>query len=265
MSARRGLEGGVARRAILFDLFDTLVCLDRSRLPEVHVNGRTIRSTGGRLHEVFRPFAPGVELGEFVAALLWSWQEAERLRNVNHREVPAPERFALLFRRLGLEPSMLAPEAVKMLLLTHMKELSRAVVVPAHHGPMLRELRGRYRLAVVSNFDYTPTAHYILEREGIADVFETIIVSDEIGWRKPEPVIFETALRRLRVEAAEALFVGDRADIDVAGAQGVGMAAVWINRDGVELPDDAPAPEFEIRDLRELAEILRIQDGPAWI
>ena len=58
--------------------------------------------------------------------------------------------------------------------------------------------------------------------------------------------------------------MGDRADIDVAGAQGVGMQAVWINRDAVALPEGAPAPEHEIRDLRELPGLLAPDDaGPA--
>ena len=83
-------------------------------------------------------------------------------------------------------------------------------------------------------------------------------MSDEVGWRKPKPVIFETALRRLGVSAGEALFVGDRADIDVVGAQGVGMAAAWINRDAAELPPGLQPPEFEIRDLNELRAILGI-------
>ena len=78
-------------RAVLFDLFDTLVWLDRNRLPEVRVNGKTIRSTAGHLHAAFRPFAPGVEIGSFVDALMWSWQEAERLRHETHREVAARE------------------------------------------------------------------------------------------------------------------------------------------------------------------------------
>ena len=41
-------------RAVLFDLFDTLVIFYRNRLPEVHVNGRVIRSTAGELHRAFR-------------------------------------------------------------------------------------------------------------------------------------------------------------------------------------------------------------------
>ena len=52
----------MTREAVLFDLFDTLVLFDRSRLPEVRANGKTMRSTAGHLHQAFRPFAPGLEL-----------------------------------------------------------------------------------------------------------------------------------------------------------------------------------------------------------
>jgi HAD superfamily hydrolase (TIGR01549 family) len=248
----------VSYRAVLFDLFDTLVWFDRERLPELSVNGKVIRSTAGHLHEAFRPYAPGVELPAFVDALQWSWQEAERMRGESHREVAAPERLRLLVGRLGLDASMLAPEAVPLLLSTHMRELSKAVVFPPHHASVLDRLRRRHRLAVVSNFDYTPTARGILEREGIVHLFETVVVSDEVGWRKPRPVIFEIALRRLGVSAAEALYVGDRADLDVVGAQGVGMDAAWINRDAAALPEGIDPPRFEIRDLEELTRILGI-------
>src|SRR5262249_46457872 len=157
--------------------FDTLVLLDRDRLPELEVAGKTIRSTAGHLHEAFRPFAPHVELPHFVDALQWSWKEAEQLRSETHREVAAPERIHLLIARLGLEAWALSAEAVPTLLTTHMRELSKAVVFPSHHSRLLNDLRRRYRLAVVSNFDYTPTARGVLEREGIIDLFETVVVS----------------------------------------------------------------------------------------
>ena len=168
-------------RAVLFDLFDTLVHFDRDRLPLIHVNGRSVRSTAGHLHDVFRPHAPDVDLPRFVDALLWSWQEAERLRAVDHREVPASRRFELLFQHLGLEPGVIAPEAVELLLQTHGRELSKASEFPPHHGPLLRRLARDYRLAVVSNFDYTPTARRILDAAGITELLGTIIVSDESG------------------------------------------------------------------------------------
>ena len=224
-------------QAVLFDLFDTLVLFHRERLPEIHVNGRTVHSTAGLLHAAFRPFAPHVELPAFMDALFWSWQEAERIRSEAHREVSAPERFGMLFGRLELEPSV---EARDLLLATHMRELSRVVECPGHHVPLLKALRERYRLAVVSNFDYSPTCLAILEREGIAD-------------------LFETALDRMKaLRPAEALFVGDRADIDVIGARAVGMPTAWINREAERLPTDIQPPDYEIRDLADLRAILRI-------
>ena len=98
-------------RAVLFDLFDTLVLFHRDRLPEISVNGRTMRSTAGQLHAAFRDYAPAVELPAFVDALFWSWQEAERIRAEAHQEVTAPQRFDLLFGRLGFSPGQLPPEA----------------------------------------------------------------------------------------------------------------------------------------------------------
>jgi HAD superfamily hydrolase (TIGR01509 family) len=246
--------------AILFDLFDTLVLLDRSRLPEIHINGKPRRTTAGHLHQAFAPYAPGLSLEDFVEALFWSWQEAERIRGEAYREVTAPERFALMFGRLGLDQGQLPAEALQLLLATHMRELSKAVVFPEHHRGLLHGLRQQHRLAVVSNFDYTPTARHVLEREGVADLFDSIVISDEVGWRKPKPVIFERALQRLGITPGEALFVGDRADIDVVGARGVGMRSAWINREAAALPEGMAPPEYEIRDLAELRSILRI-DG----
>ena len=84
--------------AIFFDLFDTLVRFDRERLPQVEIAGRTVRTTAGHLHPILRRWAPDVTLEAFHQALLESWQEAERRRADDHREVAAPERFANLFR-----------------------------------------------------------------------------------------------------------------------------------------------------------------------
>jgi FMN phosphatase YigB (HAD superfamily) len=234
----------VTPSAVLFDLFDTLVLLDRSRLPEVHVNGKARRTTAGYLHRAFQPFAPGLSLEDFVDALFWSWQEAERLRGESHREVTAPERFGMMFGRLGLGQGMVPPEALQMLLATHMRELSKAVVFPDHHGDLLRGLAKSHKLAVVSNFDYTPMAWHVLEREAVADLFETVVVSDAVGWRKPKPVIFELALQRMG-QLPMTLFVGDRADIDVARLGGAwlrpGSTATAAPTRGVR------APGFEIR------------------
>lgn len=248
----------MAYRAVLFDLFDTLVRFDRERLPEVRVDGRVVRSTAGHLHPILASVAPQVTLDALYAALIESWKEAERQRAIDHREVAAPERFAHLFRCLALDPGVWSTDVLQRLLDTHRRELSRAAEFPPHHRALLQALAGRYRLAVVSNFDYTPTAIGILETAGVAHLFDTIVVSDTFGWRKPARSIFDEALRRVGTPPGEALFIGDRVDIDVAGAQAAGMHAVWINPDREALPPGLAAPEYEIRDLDELRWILAV-------
>lgn len=249
-------------RAILFDLFDTLVRLDRNRMPIVQIGGREIRSTVGRLHAVMQASVPHVTLEALHGAMAESWREAERLRAIDHREVAAPERFAHLFRCLSLDPARYRPGLVTELIETHRSELAKAVAFPAHHAALLRELRGRHRLAVVSNFDYTPTALAILGEAGIVELFETIVVSDAVGWRKPKAVIFHEALDRMRLGVGDALFVGDRADIDVAGAVALGMDVAWLNPDAEALPPGLASPTYELRDLVDLRTVLGSASGP---
>jgi 2-haloacid dehalogenase len=245
-------------RAVLFDLFDTLVRFDRERMPEIQINGKLVRSSAGMLHGILQTQAPEIGLEACYEALGASWREAERLRALDHREVSALDRFANFFRQLGLDESALPAGFGRALIDAHRGALGRAAEFPAHHGPLLRRLAKRYRLAVVSNFDYTPTALDILGRAGVVELFDTIVVSDEVGWRKPRRDIFDVALARLDVPADASLFVGDRADMDVLGAQQIGMDAAWINRDREPLPSGVAPPTYEIRDLGELGPILGV-------
>ena len=245
--------------AIFFDLFDTLVRFDRARLPQIEIDGRTVRSTAGCLHALLQPHAPSVNLAQCYEALAASWKEAERLRAIDHREVGAPERFRDFFGRLALEQATLPPDLASVLIEAHKAELSKAATFPPHHGSLLRRLARHYRLAVVSNFDYTPTAVGILKAAGVLDVFAAVIVSDAVGWRKPRPDIFRTALAATGANAARTLFVGDRADIDVEGAHRAGMDAAWLNPARDPLPEGIAPPEYEIRDLADLESILSLK------
>jgi FMN phosphatase YigB (HAD superfamily) len=229
------------------------VSFDRERLPTIEVRGKMIRSTAGRLYELLRAHAPAVTLPACYDALLASWQEAERQRAIDHREVSAPERFRDFFTRLALEP---APAVAQAMIDAHRSALAAAATFPAHYGPLLRRLARTHRLAVVSNFDYSPTALAILDAAGVRDLFAAIVVSDQVGWRKPRPDIFHHALEAAGADPARTLFVGDKAELDVAGAQRVGMDAAWINPGREALPEGVHPPEYEIRDLAELEPIV---------
>ena len=70
-------------RAVMFDLFDTLVHFDPDRLPTVEVGGRTVRSSAGRLHAILTGHAPDVSLQACYDALRASWELRFRRRAKN--------------------------------------------------------------------------------------------------------------------------------------------------------------------------------------
>lgn len=94
----------------------------------------------------------------------------------------------------------------------------------------------------------------------IGDLFSFILVSEEEGSWKPDPVIFRRALELGKAQPEEAVFVGDSPDHDIAGAHAAGLTSVWVNRRGRAWPG-GPAPNYEISDLRELISLLGFESG----
>lgn len=88
----------------------------------------------------------------------------------------------------------------------------------------LERIRREYAIAVISNSDGRIDA--MLQCCGIVDCFQSITDSGNVGYEKPHPVIFDAALREMRAEAAESLYVGDVYSIDYVGARQAGMQAV---------------------------------------
>ncbi len=113
-------------------------------------------------------------------------------------------------------------------------------VVPPEVPKALDALRGRYRLAVVSNANGTVKDK--LRRVGLADYFDVILDSHEEGVEKPDPRIFRIALERLGARAEETVHVGDFYHIDVVGARAAGIRAVLLDPGGAH--GDKPVPRI---------------------
>ncbi len=85
-------------------------------------------------------------------------------------------------------------------------------------------------------------------------LFDAEVFSAAVGLRKPDPRIYRIALEQLGVEAADAMFVGDGANDELAGAERVGLTAVGVASPTGELPDDWDG--LRIRELPELLQLL---------
>ena len=112
-------------------------------------------------------------------------------------------------------------------------------------------------MAVLSNFG--THLHDILRRFDLADCFEFIIVSADVGLAKPDPRIFDLVVARANRPRQRLLYVGDHIGDDIEGARGAGLDAVLVDR-----PDrqgDALCPR--IRSLLELVDYVRPPTRPA--
>jgi len=87
---------------------------------------------------------------------------------------------------------------------------------------VLKKLSASYRLGVISN-GYADTQRPRLAAAGLTGYFEAIVVSGEVGWAKPDPRIFAHALGQMSVTPSAALYVGDSASHDLAGALAAGV------------------------------------------
>ena len=103
---------------------------------------------------------------------------------------------------------------------------------------VLEQLRARFELAIVSNFD--GRLRVILERLGISKYFRHVFVSSEIGADKPDPEIFRRALTFLDLQPGEVLHVGDDPERDWRAATAAGLPIFKLDREKNSLRDLLP-------------------------
>ena len=117
---------------------------------------------------------------------------------------------------------------------------------------MLRQLRKRYRLGVVTNgIDRVQRSR--LAASGLAPLFDTIVTSQSCGFAKPDPRILHVALDAMGVSPRHAVYVGDDPATDGTAARAAGVRFVWMDRGQ---PTRGRRPVRRVESLRELAELL---------
>ncbi|MGH0028217.1 MAG: HAD family hydrolase [Myxococcota bacterium] len=243
-------------RAVVFDLFDTLVDLRAEDLSTERFEGRTIPASARQTHALVAE-GHAVDFAAFQQAMLDGMHALHESHLAHDREVTTFERMRDALARLGIDDDALAERMSS----AHMGVLKSVVRAPDHHASVLDALRERVRVGLCSNFSHSQTAHQVLAEAGFDARLDAVVVSDAFGLRKPRREIFLETTGRLGVAPEETLHVGDSLRADVGGGAAAGLRTVWITR-RVRDPEKSlaehqgPAPDHRVADLAELLPLL---------
>jgi len=171
----------------------------------------------------------------------------------SNEEVRIDEEIRALFQSLGKK---LNDEELKLAVASWYEPFAEHAAPRPETGEVLKTLKERgFALGLVSN---TAWPKWVIEGEiqrfGLADMFNVVELSSEIGVRKPSPIIFEAALKKAAAAPDQSVFVGDSLKMDISGARYVGMRTVYLNVSGEA--DDAGLADAEISSLAELPSII---------
>lgn len=160
-----------------------------------------------------------------------------------------------VFQRYGIDlPDVL----VEKLNGVYKSMLDDAVTILPSVKKTLQTLHARgYHLGMVSNGDTEELSTHL---DGAADLFQTVVTSEEFGVYKPHRRIFDETLQKMGVEKETAAYVGDTITSDVSGAKNAGLTAIWYNKKERK-PKPGIRPDFEIRDMAEILEIVELREG----
>lgn len=152
-------------------------------------------------------------------------------------------RFRRFFRQYGIaaDAEAAADRFVELL-------GQQAILLP-HAEEVARQIAAARPLVLLTN-GISRVQRARLARSPLKDVTADMIVSEEVGFAKPHPGLFNFALNKLGWNRREALMIGDGATSDIAGANAAGIDACWLNPRGLPMPRGVHA-EYVVRDLRD--------------
>lgn len=237
-------------RAILFDVNSTLVDIETDE-------GRAeIYETISRFliyHGISWP--PGT-LQERYFQVIAEQRQASR-ETYPEFDAVAAWRVVLREGRVIAPPqsSALQHQLPQVLTTLHRTLAHKRLVLYPDVRPVLDALRPRFALGVVTD---AQSAYAVPELRvvGLADLFATIVVSGDYGYRKPDPRLFATALAALQVRPEQALYVGNDMYCDIFGAQQAGLRAVFFATQYGKKAYRQVVPDYTIQRFADLPAVV---------
>jgi putative hydrolase of the HAD superfamily len=202
--------------AIGFDLFDTLVTLENLGFEDAME--RLIRELHGQgFPVVAETFVP-----------IYRQTASDFMSRAREEGKETHNRFwnSTALQQLGFEVTPDDTRIAQVVDAYFSAFLDHAVLLP-NTLSTLHILKRHYRLGLLSNFTHPPVVYQLLKRFELDDVLDIQLVSGDLGYRKPKPLVFDILAEQFGVPHAQIAFVGDNLQADIQGAKRVGFWPIY--------------------------------------
>ncbi|HLG35458.1 MAG TPA: YjjG family noncanonical pyrimidine nucleotidase [Bacteroidia bacterium] len=225
---------------IFFDLDDTLWDFKRNSAESLH-----------ELYSHFNLKNVGVDSPEYFIRVyqernMMMWEQY-RLGAID-KETLRSKRFELTFWDMGIDAALVPKQMPEY----YLSVLAAKHYLYPHAIEILEYLKEKYFLHIITN-GFAEVQYIKLNSSRINRFFRHLIISDEIGVKKPDIKIFHHALDKAGAKAEESIMIGDGLDVDIAGARNAGMDQVFFNPENLEHNHEVT---YEIKSLSELKNFL---------
>jgi putative hydrolase of the HAD superfamily len=231
-------------RAIIFDFIGTLA----------DVKNYSLEASKMKLYRAIANAGFDVDAEKFLEAYSHAHEKYRAVRYQELVEVTNSIWISDALNKLGFETN---PEdahmktAVNVFFQDYLNSLARRPCTKK----LLNKASTEYKVGLVSNFTYAPVIYAGLRKLDLNRFFEAVLVSEDVGWRKPHKKIFQEALIRLGATAQETVYVGDSPLEDIKGAKALGMKAVFVPSQFYSLQDlceSRQKPDIVVKSICEL-------------
>ncbi|MCB8980814.1 MAG: HAD family hydrolase [Ardenticatenaceae bacterium] len=244
-------------RAVLFDMDDTLIDWSGAQGDVTTIEIRHLKNVYDHLTRQNHKLPPFQDFFEqFRATMIAVWTEAKK----DWSGVSFAGLLQTLFANCGLDVAQIDMEAV---LCAYDWGVIPGVAPFEDTLTVLAQLKNEgYKTGLITNSMQPIWMREIeLSAFGILDYLDARLTSGDVGYMKPHPVIYQRALELLDVAAEAAVFVGDRPENDIAGANQAGLTSVLISPPHLNRDLNGVEPHFTISKLEELLPILAQLEG----
>ncbi|MFC1956605.1 HAD family hydrolase [Chloroflexota bacterium] len=208
-------------KAVFFDLYHTLV---RYEPPREELQAKALEGFGIETN-------PEVLRRSLVVADEFICQEIARHQLSKRSEQDKMALWVQYQKVLLKEAGIKGDQKIVLGLLGKMQQMEMKLVTFDDVVPTLTELKtGGLILGLISNVEHDMTS--LLAETGLQSLLQIVVTSLDTGFNKPQPQIFQEALKQAGVKASEAIYVGDQYQIDVGGANKAGMKGILLDRGG---------------------------------